>query len=59
VCDLAGPGELLVSDAALAACDEADRPQGLEPLGPALVKGVRDPVWLHRLDLGRQVARPY
>jgi adenylate cyclase len=52
VCDLAGPGELLVSDAVLTACDAADRPTGMEALGPAWVKGVRDPVWLHRLDVG-------
>jgi adenylate cyclase len=58
VCDLAGPGELLVSDAVLAACDAADRPTGMEPIGPAWVKGVRDPVWLHRLDVGRAAELP-
>jgi len=58
VCDLAGPGELLVSDDVLAACDVTDRPSGMEPLGPAWVKGVRDPVWLHRLEVGHSVAGP-
>jgi adenylate cyclase len=45
---LAGPGELLVSDDLLAACgpDPADR--HLRPIGPVRVKGVREPIWLHR-----------
>ncbi len=45
---LAGPSELLVSDAVLAACPTADR-VGPEPIGPVPVKGVADPVWLYRL----------
>ncbi len=49
VTDLAGPGELLVSGEVVAAC--ASPPQGiaLEPVGPVSVKGVPDPVWLHRV----------
>lgn len=48
VADLAGPGELLVSEDALRAC--ADRPPGvsLQPVGPASVRGVQEPIWLHR-----------
>jgi len=45
---LAGPSELLVSDAVLAACPTADRLDS-EPIGPVPVKGVAAPVWLHRL----------
>jgi class 3 adenylate cyclase len=50
VCDLAGPSELLVSAATVAACEPRDRPDGLRPVGPVRVKGVRDAVWLHRLS---------
>ncbi|MDX2381006.1 MAG: adenylate/guanylate cyclase domain-containing protein [Acidimicrobiia bacterium] len=52
VCDLAGPGELLVSDDAIAAGAEQVSETTLEcfrPIGPARVKGVGHPVWLHRL----------
>ncbi len=49
VADLAGPGELLVSEATVDACPE--RPTAsLEPVGPALVKGVADPIWLVRVS---------
>lgn len=45
IADLAGPGELLASEMALAA---ADRSEGFVPVGPATVKGVAAPIWLHR-----------
>jgi class 3 adenylate cyclase len=47
---LAGPGELLCSEAAVDAC--ADRPHAvrLDPVGPAPVKGVSAPVWLVRVS---------
>ncbi|HEY5663464.1 MAG TPA: adenylate/guanylate cyclase domain-containing protein [Ilumatobacter sp.] len=44
---LAGPGELLVSDELLAACQGVRA--GALAVGPVSVKGVADPVWLHRL----------
>jgi class 3 adenylate cyclase len=47
VCALAGPGELLVSDEALGAGGSG--PGALRPIGPAHVKGVSHPVWLHRV----------
>ncbi len=52
---LAGPGELLVSDNVIQAKDVAqgrnlaDGPSEFVPLGPVVVKGVREPIWLHRL----------
>lgn len=48
ICDLAGPGELLVSDELIAACQHL--PSAAQPLGAAQVKGVVEPVWLHRLS---------
>lgn len=48
---LAGPGEILVSDDVAEACqDVADRPS-LQPVGPIRVKGLRDPIWLHRVGV--------
>lgn len=50
---LAGPGEILVSDDVAEACrDVAGRP-ALEPVGPIRVKGLQDPIWLHRVDVDR------
>ena len=49
VSDLAGPGELLVSDTVVRACGAGDTARHLQPVGPVMVKGVHDPVWLHRL----------
>ena len=46
IADLAGPGELVVSDAVVAALDPATAT--FQPVGPARVKGVEAPVWLHR-----------
>jgi adenylate cyclase len=51
VTDVAGPGELVVSDAALGDC--ATRPRvRLDPVGPVRVRGVRAPIWLHRAATG-------
>ena len=47
IADLAGPGELLVSDELIAACGE--RCPTTRPLGAATVKGVANPIWLHRV----------
>jgi len=44
---IAGPDEILVSDDALAGCPESHH---ASPVGPTSVKGVGQPVWLHRLD---------
>ena len=54
VADLAGPGELLVSDEVVAACDAAGpRGCGFRPVGPVTVKGVAEPIWIHRVTVGR------
>lgn len=60
VADLAGPGEMLVSEDLLAAGGGA-LPPGfrLQPVGPVTVKGVSDPVWLHRLDRADRDAQPH
>ena len=47
---LAGPGELLASEAAIAACGEQQPPAHLDPVGPAPIKGVAEPVWLVRVS---------
>ena len=49
VSDLAGPGELLVSEDALSASDGSGSGVALSPIGPAAVRGVQEPIWLHRL----------
>jgi adenylate cyclase len=46
----AGPGQVLVSDQVVAEC--GDGAVGFEPIGPVALKGVADPVPLHRA--GRQ-----
>jgi adenylate cyclase len=48
VADLAGPSELLVSEDALRACGDRRPPARLQPVGPASVRGVQEPIWLHR-----------
>lgn len=45
---LAGPGELLVSDDLVLATDGAHDGIRLEPVGPVPVRGVEQPIWLHR-----------
>ena len=49
ISSLAGPGELLVSEDVLLSCDHDDC-EPLQPVGPVLVKGLQDPIWLHRLS---------
>ena len=49
VADLAGPGELLVSDAVLAGCGDLGPNTRVEAVGPVFVKGVQEAVWLHRV----------
>lgn len=49
VADLAGPGELLVSSAVVSTMPADDTGLGLEPIGPTRVKGVTQPIWLHRV----------
>ncbi len=54
IVDLAGPGELVVSDRVVEELDPSVA--SFEPVGPARVKGVGAPVWLHRF-VDRPVAR--
>ena len=50
VADLAGPGELLVTERVVRSLD-GSRPLGaFRAVGPTRVKGVRTPIWLHRLE---------
>jgi class 3 adenylate cyclase len=57
VADLAGPSELLVSEATVDACPV--RPATpLESVGPALVKGVADPIWLVRASTNDREPTP-
>ncbi len=51
VCDLAGPGELLVTENVVMALDDQDQKFDLKPIGPAVVKGVQEPIWLRRLTI--------
>ncbi len=48
--DIAGPGELVVSEQVVRAVDGAARPP-LRAVGPVTVKGVQEPIWVHRLHL--------
>jgi adenylate cyclase len=47
VADLAGPGELLVTEHVVRSIEDAS--VWFRPVGPVRVKGVGEPVWLHRL----------
>jgi len=49
ISDLAGPGELLISDDALAAVLGNIAGLHCAPIGPVRVKGVSEPVWLQRV----------
>ncbi len=51
VVELAGPGEILVSEAVLGGCGDLDAPT-VQPIGPTSVKGVAKPVWLYRVVRG-------
>jgi adenylate cyclase len=50
VADLAGPGELLVTEQVVRSLDGHRRRGAFRPVGPTRVKGVGAPIWLHRLD---------
>ena len=52
VADLAGPGELLVTDDVVRALGTAEPVDVFRPVGPTRVKGVSAPIWLHRLTGG-------
>ena len=52
IVDLAGPQEILVSEAVVRAQEAPTDGVRLEAVGPALVKGVPDPVWLYRVATG-------
>jgi adenylate cyclase len=52
IVDLAAPQEILVSEAVLQAQGGPDDGIRFDPVGPALMKGVPDPVWLYRVDAG-------
>lgn len=48
--DLAGPMEIVVSEAFVRACvGDAPRPDLVEPIGPTDVKGLQDALWLYRV----------
>jgi class 3 adenylate cyclase len=49
VADLAGPGELLVTDHVVRSLGESGDTAAFRPVGPTRVKGVAEPIWLHRL----------
>jgi len=49
VADLAGPGELLVTDEVLHPLAGAGSRAAFRPVGPTWVNGVGAPIWLHRL----------
>lgn len=46
--DIAGPGELLVSEQLVDALDHLTTPS-LRAIGPVTVKGLQSPIWVHRL----------
>ena len=50
VSDLAGPGELLVSEELVGAFAGDLIDFEMHPVGPVRVRGVQTPIWLHRLS---------
>jgi class 3 adenylate cyclase len=54
VSDLAAPGELLVSEAFVDAVT-GETSASFDPIGPARIKGVSDPIWLYRLATTRKI----
>lgn len=50
VADLAGPGELLVTEQVVRSIVGDVRLGAFRPVGPTRVKGVGAPIWLHRLE---------
>jgi adenylate cyclase len=51
ISDLAGPGELLVSEQLVSALDGTSSATDFRPVGPTRVKGVATPIWLYRLTV--------
>ena len=49
VAELAGPGELLVTDHVVRSLGDTGAAATFRPVGPTRVKGVAEPIWLHRL----------
>ncbi len=49
VADLAGPGELLVTEQVVRSLGAGQLRTAFRPVGPTRVKGVAAPIWLHRL----------
>jgi adenylate cyclase len=49
IVDQAGPSEIVVSEAVVAACHDHS---SFEAIGPVTVKGVSDPLWLYRVSGG-------
>lgn len=49
IVDLAGPMEILVSEAFADVCGVLPAAATFEPIGPATVKGVAETLWLHRV----------
>jgi len=49
IADLAGPGELLVSEQVVSAVDGDSSAAAFRPVGPTRVRGVASPIWLYRL----------
>lgn len=52
ISDLAGPGELLVSEQVVGALGASAHVLRFSPVGPTRVKGVASPIWLHRFMPG-------
>lgn len=50
IVDLAGPREVLVSEATRRAAESSLECIGFIEMGPVFVKGLTDPVWLHRAE---------
>ena len=50
IVDLAGPGEVLVSDATLQQVGGELEGATFVEVGPVIVKGIADPVWIHRVE---------
>lgn len=49
VAELAGPGELLVTDHVVRSLDDSGHVPAFRPVGPTRVRGVAEPIWIHRL----------
>lgn len=52
VVDLAGPGEVLVSQATIREADGGLDGLSCVEVGPTVVKGIKEPVWIHRVEAG-------